>query len=203
MLNEQCDKSCDNDYCSAYSNPASSTIWDSQQIQHDADLEQCTSEIQHADECLLSSINSTFLDPLVSWSSDAVCKSGWIGDGTCDDLCRTVKCSQDNGDCESGCGGTCDFVNFGWSVFDAFSLWKLNHNWFCAEKWAMAGGLAGEFVGSDNCEETLQSMDFNQDGSLNFREFTALIGRIIFGFEDQRFMQINCSACVSAGLYNI
>ena len=35
----------------------------------------------------------------------------WIGDGLCDDVCRTDECTNDGGDCDLGCiDDTCHLI---------------------------------------------------------------------------------------------
>lgn len=135
---------------------------------------------------------------MITWDSDDACDAKWIGDGQCDDLCQTLECSHDGGDCELVCPGICMAVGIGWMRFSpALDQWQWEHHGFCATHWNNEIALAGEFEGSDNCEGTLQSLDFNKDGSLNFREYVAFVSRISFGFEDSRALQINCSSCLA------
>ena len=55
-----------------------------------------------------------------------------------------------------------------------------------------------------NCSELLTEIDFNGDGYINFREFTALIFGNTDGVHDGlKANQINCSECVGTKYYNI
>ena len=201
MLNEQCDEICNNEYCSGYKNRASILGWGNPDFQHVPDLGRCESRSVGA-ECQSSSSHSAYLDPLLIWDSSDVCLSDWVGDGSCDDLCRTVECLHDVTDCDL-CSGVCAVADAGWKLFYTENVWNVEHNWFCEEVWQRLIGLVGEFEGSDDCEGTVKTLDFNQDENLNFREFSALVGGFMFGFEDSRHLQINCAVCVSEEFYNV
>ena len=195
LYNEKCDEPCNNDYCSAYQNLAG--ISGVQDLKYDPDFEHCISNPVSA-ACQNSSIRSTYLDTRISWNADNVCDPDWIGDSNCDDSCQTEECSYDKGDCALLCTGVCFAAGAVWTGgVDPERLWKVDPNHYCGVMWQGLVGVVGEFPGSDNCLETLQSMDFNQDGLLNFREFSALFGHITFRSEDSRALQLNCSSCMT------
>ena len=101
----------------------------------------------------------------------------WIGDGACDDLCRTPECGYDGGDCEIGCiADDCStiyqfFLFLAGSDSDAL---KMNHTIACRDKWQIAIDLLG-VDDTENCEEELDAVDYNQDGFINFRFVLILI----------------------------
>ena len=78
----------------------------SDNLLYSADMFHCllknSSETIKNPGCYESSINSMYIDPNLEDDEWKPCQSGWIGDGECDDGCRTDECSYDDGDCELG-----------------------------------------------------------------------------------------------------
>eukprot|EP01083_Nonionella_stella_P047667 127571_1 len=150
------------------------------------------------------SSNSIYMDPNVHDGLYSPCWKGWLGDGVCDDTCRTHECLYDNGDCDegNGCkqGSNCYNVYQVWNVAIPSGIYKINHSYACSHVWPMAESFVGYNPG--DCMTIVQQEDFNGDGYVNMREFIVIVAH----FTDSdlwSWRQINCSQCIGAEYYNI
>eukprot|EP01083_Nonionella_stella_P016728 46723_1 len=213
LTNGQCDDGCNNEFCSYYN------LWQNAREPNElplhggshgaADLFHCptnyTSEIGYnfsADAC--SSTHSVYVDPNVDPSSYYECKETFIGDGACDDVCRSYQCLYDGGDCDegNGCkqGSNCYNVYLVWTAVVPPGVHKINFTYACAEVWPKAQLFTGHNPG--DCMTILKAEDYNHDHHLNMREF--LVITAYFMQSDLRsWRQINCSQCIDSKYYNI
>ena len=128
----------------------------------------------------------------------------------CDDACRIDECLQDNGDCDSeGCqDDICSQMYQGWLVFVGSEYHKLNHTIFCKEKAPLLisvlrlNGFGGLEDDIDNCDDILDTYDFNKDNYINFREAVVIISSL-GNSADEKSKQLNCSTCTGMQYYNI
>ena len=91
-------------------------------------------------------------------------------------------------------------------LFLSRSEYRVNHSFACSNNWETAQlylDLRGVV-----CEEELKSVDYNNDGYCNFREFVSSAYHWIYSGKTQESIrmkapQVNCSACTSMQYYNI
>eukprot|EP01083_Nonionella_stella_P054264 143311_1 len=201
--NDVCDQECNNDYCLDYYD---------QEFDHPKVTDFMGPDRMHckyhnySDEFIIAyalpnvtcyESNSIYLD-LDREKHDLVsrCNEQWIADGLCDDLCRTDECLQDGDDCGPGSclANSCKYIHDAWVGFIGRWTYVVNISYFCGPIMK-----AGEIVfGKDaplDCIEDTDLYDWNNDGFVNFREFTYLAYWFGGGFT-QKGKQINCSECV-------
>eukprot|EP01084_Bolivina_argentea_P100501 180421_1 len=137
LNNDKCDEGCNNKYCTGYewmsTFDAPYTIRKDDGLSYAADLHQCVTNVTVDDSlivdgntCTRSARNSVFVDaPADKYKP---CVSAWIGDGECDDSCRTEECSYDLDDCALGCvDGTCNLFYQFWLMFAGQDVYKMTH----------------------------------------------------------------------------
>jgi len=157
--------------------------------------------------CQASSQYSIYLDPNIPASSNYSCQDYWIGDGQCDDACRTDQCFNDNADCELGCSedNCLAMFNFWGLLYDLSSgtAHKLNHSVACLSGWSLAAAALNLNSSFAFCMYQMQSYDYNQDSQLNFREFVPLAYVLGGGEDGYKAPQYNCSSCIGMENYNV
>ena len=135
----------------------------------------------------------------------------WLGDGYCDDACRTDECLQDENDCENDnicIDDVCSGIYWVWSSL-AGSRHKINHEQVCQDEWKQAVKIFPNDGYDDiDCATELDGVDYNKDGAINFHEFTQLAMDLAQQDPDATYWkdkagQINCSACLGMEYYNI
>eukprot|EP00483_Globobulimina_turgida_P001101 UN01103 len=221
FTNNVCDKGCNNKYCTAYkynsdfTNAIAAAIDDKP---YTADLLQCynanISESTYnynesATECWKSSTSNIYLETNVE-NQIKHCISWWIGDGVCDDACRTDECLQDGNDCDLGCyDDTCSQLHEAWILLNV--LVKNNnvtiHNAIVCQDWLSFGvaAIPNVSMNQTSCEQLVINSDYNNDGYINFREFV-VIGVQFLSLavvNDEKAAQMNCSSCVGMLHYNV
>eukprot|EP01083_Nonionella_stella_P127286 385613_1 len=232
LFNEVCDEGCDNRFCMQYpvdgdlQTPTTTTYWNGTHRLpqcYAADNFQCeihTNEGQcerHSIKACAAS-ESIYLKNEVEevrkrmyMSEDGdvtgACVDEFIGDGECDDACRTDECFQDKGDCERGClGGTEISACFGlwkaWTVLIGEGIYKINHSYACNV--ILPLGLAWLDIDAsvDDCWGKVTYYDWNFDSHINFREFV-IVARNFAGAGRTKSVQLNCSACSGVENYNV
>ena len=154
--------------------------------------------------CTISAYYSIYVDPNVPSSEYWKCPESWIGNGLCDDSCRTEECSWDNGDCDEDnmCidGSMCATVYTFWNIFFKPETYTVNHTYVCNEVWPVAVSYFG--VDPGNCTARLQQYDYNSDLHMNFREF------VVFGLDcinpgQSVYSQVNIYQCIGVQNYNL
>jgi len=208
--NPGCDDECWNEYCGYYD--IGGTFKEPPVV----DLTHCSWPRSSNGSDALNTLNcsdsvSIFLDPNiptdryfgVADEPYGVCQEEWIGDGWCDDQCRTEECSDDGGDCANGegCGAICSLMYSVWTFAFGDGQYGVNHSYACSNLWDMAMALSQS---SDdwtaNCSESLDIVDFNNDSWINFREFAVLGTGTTTGAIWK--YGVNCSDCIGMENYN-
>ena len=146
------------------------------------------------------------------------CDRTWIHDGMCDDTCQTDECSGDVSDCNIGCVGDnyCGSIYTYWEflIGNNDRIYAANYSVVCNEwipkmkKYVELSSITQDFDIFDpaKCQIFLLVADFNEDGYINFREFTAFfslsapLGHSQHGVG--KGIGTNCSLCVG-DTYNI
>eukprot|EP01083_Nonionella_stella_P127285 385610_1 len=235
LFNDVCDEGCDNRYCMQY--PATGDlqvptttrpwIWSDTQGElvrgttcYVADNFNCEMHTNGSDsgECLQQTQGCAESESIYiqaagdeQWCDQngcmISCDDEWIGDGECDDACRTDECFQDKGDCERGClGGTEISACFGlwkaWTVLIGEGIYKINHSYACNV--ILPLGLAWLDIDAsvDDCWGKVTYYDWNFDSHINFREFV-IVARNFAGAGRTKSVQLNCSACSGVENYNV
>eukprot|EP01084_Bolivina_argentea_P077634 140859_1 len=204
LMNSKCDPGCNNHYCSGYE-------WGSNMIRSMAsksDLWNCDDVITNISgimmnhTCHESAKQSIYIDGNVPDDPYNYCDIVWIGDGECDDTCRTNECMNDNGDCDLGCvGDTCNTMYEAWIALVGATIYKVDHDNFCTNIWPIIVAFFGDDNGGD-CNVILENADYNNDKSVNFREFV-VVSYAYAGGDRPKGTQINCSHCIGTEYYNI
>jgi len=229
MSNNDCDDECDNAYCSYYkpgdqfeyphvtwrkndvNGNMTRFVGDGMRCPYNESDSLFQLQGYNRTACLESSSMSPFIDPNLgddfrncTGNSDKELSD--IGDGECDDVCRTPECLFDGGDCELGCvGDVCGSILTSWNFLAPSNVYKMNKTDACTEIWPVVVVLFGETNRYKNCTQAMNEVDFNQDGYINFREYTALS----YGYATphsagkDKAKQLNCSSCVGMEYYNI
>ena len=215
IANNQCDADCDNPYCIAYGelhadeddiidSETMLTVQDANGTVYAADGFQCPwngsmSTSNTSEEypfCSESSTRSVFLDENVPEDTySATCDPSWIGDTVCDDACRIEDCGYDEDDCNSGCiDELCPILDSVWTHFNN-GRYQMNYTHGCEVLVPTALAYFGlEDVG--NCTQRVESLDYDGNGMMNFREFVVFGWQTLYGIEDyMRSPQVNCSQC--------
>eukprot|EP01083_Nonionella_stella_P072699 196114_1 len=235
LFNDVCDEGCDNRYCMQYpvdgdlQVPTTTTrvIWNETRDMYVhgttcyvADNFNCKMHANGSDsgECVRQTeacgeSESVYIQEVgdEAWWADhglaSSCDDEWIGDGECDDACRTDECFQDKGDCERGClGGTEISACFGlwkaWTVLIGEGIYKINHSYACNV--ILPLGLAWLDIDAsvDDCWGKVTYYDWNFDSHINFREFV-IVARNFAGAGRTKSVQLNCSACSGVENYNV
>eukprot|EP01083_Nonionella_stella_P043973 118605_1 len=231
--NDVCDAECDNSYCAGYhygssfvsANGVHKTV-NGTYGEYTADNHWCLSKVSNADNldekyqstsnlsCWESFIYNEYKDAHqdeTQWPMSK-CMDWWIGDGLCDDACRTDSCLHDNGDCELRClDDTCHLIFNLWSYLNPTGEDLVPTAMACADFWTVAQTLF-EIDESWNCTELVMGVDYNEDKHMNFREFVVLaltnfreFQRIYSdgGWQRNKGPQVNCSSCVGMQHYNV
>ena len=94
---------------------------------------------------------------------------------------------------------TCYTMYRFWLLFIG-TEYKVTHGYVCQQIWSVVESTFGENPG--NCSDKLESVDYNNDGQMNFREYVSL-GYEIFESDSLKASQLNCSTCVGMDNYNI
>ena len=106
FTNDKCDEGCDNKYCSGYEWQTNfQDPLQSDDELYQADLYNCPARNASSNAnstCTASSRNSVYIDPNLEDDEWIPCSNSWVGDGECDDGCRTEECEYDAGDCDLG-----------------------------------------------------------------------------------------------------
>eukprot|EP01084_Bolivina_argentea_P182215 314615_1 len=228
FTNDKCDPGCNNTYCAGYI--SGSDFGQPYEVHDDVDhgvpesgntdmfncwnpsiwkhVESSTNSSTNMSTCEQS--NSIYSDT-ISTRNDAYCNPEWVGDGFCDDLCRTTTCENDRDDCQQGCSdGICALIYGIWSILkqNVGGQYTIDHVLFCEELYPKAQKELNDLLIETNCScsQLMTNSDYNNDGYLNFREFVALI---LLNFDDFRMYQsenkayhVNCSACIGMEHYN-
>eukprot|EP01083_Nonionella_stella_P017682 49529_1 len=221
--NDVCDDGCNNKYCKQYK-WSSDFRWaitkakvnsKGESIEHSADFHHCQDEGSLATPLNVLNMSKDACDWSVSTYVDTgrdahYCPVEWIGDGLCDDACRTDACLQDSGDCELGClDDICSQIYQTWNLFPGTSTYLVHHSIVCTDWLPLAILLVAnnenmnEFT-PENCLQKIADTDHNNDKHMNFREFVQFGYEIFmdsFGMSKPR--QVNCSACIGMEYYNI
>eukprot|EP01083_Nonionella_stella_P247380 857758_1 len=207
--NDVCDDVCNNQYCMGYSDK----YLTQPHLTHDGrgpDNFRCTvnyssSESSELDNLSLSSnltceeSNSTYTDLT---HEEQICS--WVGDGSCDDFCRTDECNQDAGDCDPGSciNNVCSYIHSAWLLFVSPSEFIVNISYFCETIYPNAVLIFGVDPFQDvSCYE-VSLWDWNNDSFLNFREFTH-VAYWFAGGSGSKGKQLNCSECIGMEHYNV
>jgi len=215
-----CDEGCHNIYCGWYDIGSDFDAFGTTLT--DVDLYACSwpkSSNDTADEsvsfnysaCIES--ESIYLDPnipvdyqfpKISSKSDeypySQCVETSIGNGWCDDQCRTSACNLDGNDCASSCGEIGSLVYSVWVLEFGEGIYGANHSYVCSELW---DGFLTYHPSDDwslNCSYSLDIVDFNGDKWLNFREFSVLAVAVTTG--GFRHYGANFSDCIGMEHYN-
>ena len=216
FTNNQCDQECNNEYCSVYVYQSGFTRQKAgcDETEYCRDLGNCVS-VSYSNNTIAT--NTTLTEETceifgASIYNDVdrfghVCDPQWINNGLCDDSCRHAGCGYDEIDCSLECiDDYCSWVYWVWN-FMAITLNNVNHDTICAVWQPIAEAIFDPNfekpespVHADyaECMEICMTHDYNNDGYMNFREFTA------FGFaiyvdrvnNNDKINQINCSSCV-------
>jgi len=172
------------------------------------------------DNIYLDKPSDTKLFPLqlAGETIDFECPIKYLQDGYCDDLCRTDQCSGDIKDCNLQCiDDYCSIIyrRWTWLLFDGSESYAVNYSVACniletgIEYDNKEGDSRNEIFDlfnlgdSDICSIFLCLIDWNEDGYINFREFTTLFAR----FSDpelamDKSIGLNCSNCIG-DMYDI
>eukprot|EP01084_Bolivina_argentea_P029527 54833_1 len=222
MMNDKCDKGCNNKYCSgyAYGSGVRSNfhipIFRNRGLTTAADNFNCEVNMTSMDNkdfkvnlnITCEDSNSSYITKTFIKAADIEglkCTSDWIEDSNCDDLCRTNECEQDLVDCELGCiNNPCYQIYQAWNllivpIIDS-NVYYINNTALCATVYPKAAQLFGFDPG--DCEQHVDREDYNGDGVINFREFVPLAYVFAGGWRDKG-AQVNCSECVGMDYYNL
>eukprot|EP01083_Nonionella_stella_P032660 89381_1 len=227
--NDVCDEECNNVYCWEYHhnyNPFESPkiidgsgpdlfhcVYsdDSMGIHANTTQTTLTNSVYNLSCEESSQTMRTYIDLKPEHNLDLTCRSQWVGDSLCDDICRTDECFQDGGDCESGsCTTTyCTIIHDAWLTLTAVpdGTHNVNISYFCGTIHPYAVAVFGVDLSEFRCdpedkEYNYYNYDWNNDTHVNFREFTYL-AYWFAGGSSSRGKQINCSECVGMEYYNI
>ena len=147
------------------------------------------------------------------------CASWKINNGICDDICRTDECLNDGDDCELvGCvNDLCRSVYLLWHTLVGGGVFVANYSTFCYNVMPKMASLFDDeilahipdeyelFNDPVICNYFVSIIDLNNDGYMNFREYTAFIWALGDTHQSGYNVAIgaNCSSCVDGDLYNI
>eukprot|EP01083_Nonionella_stella_P043974 118610_1 len=222
FTNEVCDAECDNEYCVGYKwGSAFQTVnavdkngeWfvgDNHWclINNRTDNEHETYQSTSNVSCWDSHIDNEYKDVHFDQTEIVLpeCREWWIGDGLCDDACRTDSCLYDNGDCELHClDDTCHLMFTLWSYLNPTNADLLASATVCSDQWITVQSLF-QIDESLNCTQLLIDVDYNADKHINFREFVVIALGVYYSadgvWEWQKAPQVNCSSCVGMLHYN-
>eukprot|EP01083_Nonionella_stella_P303474 1050693_1 len=208
FTNDKCDEECDNDYCR-------SDNWQysfEEGVFRQADMDHCgTSNVSNnlerywMDQCVASAHENIYTNQ----SCEGI---GWVGDGLCDDACRTEACLNDREDCEKGCmDDSCAMIFSIWTT--AASIGVGDGYLAPIDRLCVLWPVVKDALGLGypvNCTDLLMDGDSNHDNHTNFREFVIIVLNYLWVWnpndpnhdENKRMMQVNCSACVGMDHYN-
>ena len=215
IFNDECDQECINLYCSGYDwgsnfEPEQGHLFEHITCKYNnSDYYDKFRNINISQTCEKMSYYSPFVDRNVAWfeKGGPTCAGEWIGDGSCDDACRVDDCLNDNGDCELGCIETdCNSIYSVWQLAQQMvggEQYKINNSIACRDVFPELEAILN--VDSSvygGCEGAVAEFDFNEDGYINFREWTAMAFDF-FSTQEGKARQVNCSQCVQMEYYNI
>eukprot|EP01083_Nonionella_stella_P249005 861460_1 len=227
FTNEVCDKECDNQYCVGYKSGSAFTIpnsigrvVDGTTVHYIGDNHRCimnnrTAKYAFTDSPYQSISNVSCPDSLAYNEYKDVffdgtqlemvkCEDFWIGDGICDDSCRTESCHNDNGDCELLCiDDICSMLYTLWSYLNPTGEALVHSERVCSEFWVTAHTIL-EIEDNIDCWQLVTDVDYNQDLYINFREFVVLSLSVHSSdWQLEKAPQANCSWCVGMDSYNV
>eukprot|EP01083_Nonionella_stella_P054263 143307_1 len=144
--NDVCDEACNNDYCmeyydEEYTRPKIQTHNSDNTIIYGPDNEECRM-YNYSSNLTCEESNSSYNDQMLF----SKCGSTWVGDGLCDDLCRTDECNQDGGDCEATGACTaniCKYIYDAWLLFVPDQTYNINVSYFCNKIYPNAIAMFG------------------------------------------------------------
>eukprot|EP01083_Nonionella_stella_P081584 224785_1 len=181
--NDQCDDMCSNQYCTMYRDKYFAQPY----ILSDGrgpDNFRCRVNTSFGESSQTNRTckesNSTYTD--LHHRENVACRTvQWVGDGVCDDFCRTDECDHDGGDCDPGSciNNKCSHIHNAWLLFVSPSAFIVNISYFCETMYPNAVLIFG-FNPEVSCYER-SLWDWNNDTFLNFREFTHVAYRFAGG----------------------